>query len=83
MAGGGKVEVTLGSDASTGDFPAGAAKVEESKDLDQQLDPPGSAGCSWHSTCGGNCWLAGRRSSAKSITTALPRITALRGWPTC
>jgi S1-C subfamily serine protease len=41
---GGKVEVTLNSEASTGTFPAGAAKVEEGKDLDQQLDPPGSGG---------------------------------------
>jgi S1-C subfamily serine protease len=44
MAGGGKVEVTLDSEASTGTFPAGAAKVEEGKDLDQQLDPAGSGG---------------------------------------
>ncbi|MDX1944020.1 MAG: trypsin-like peptidase domain-containing protein [Pirellulaceae bacterium] len=41
---GGKVEVSLGSQASTGTFPAGAAKVEEGQDLDRQLDPPGSGG---------------------------------------
>jgi S1-C subfamily serine protease len=44
LEGGGQVEVTLASEASTGTFPAGAAKVEEGKDLDQQLDPPGSGG---------------------------------------
>jgi serine protease Do len=43
-ADGGKVEVTLADDASVGTFPTGAAKVEEGKDLDQQLDPPGSGG---------------------------------------
>jgi serine protease Do len=41
---GGKVEVTLGNDSSQGTFPSGPAKVEEDKDLDQQLDPPGSGG---------------------------------------
>jgi serine protease Do len=44
MQDGGKVEVTLGSEASAGTFPAGPAKIEEGKDLDQQLDPPGSGG---------------------------------------
>jgi S1-C subfamily serine protease len=44
LADGGKVEVTLGSEASSGTFPAGQAKVEEGKDLDQQLDPAGSGG---------------------------------------
>jgi hypothetical protein len=41
---GGKVEVTLGSESSSGTFPAGPAKVEEGKDLDQQLGPPASGG---------------------------------------
>jgi len=41
---GGKVEVTLGNETSSGTFPVGPAKVEEGKDLDQQLDPPGSGG---------------------------------------
>jgi hypothetical protein len=36
----GKVEVTLGAESSSGSFPTGAAKIEEGKDLDQQLDPP-------------------------------------------
>ena len=44
MLGGGKVELTLAGEVSTGSFPAGAAKVEEGQDLDQQLDPPGSGG---------------------------------------
>jgi S1-C subfamily serine protease len=44
MADGGHVEVTLASDASQGAFPAGAAKVAEGQDLDQQLDPAGSGG---------------------------------------
>ncbi|MEX2174435.1 MAG: trypsin-like peptidase domain-containing protein [Pirellulaceae bacterium] len=44
LLGGGKVEVTLAGDVSSGTFPQGAAKVEEDKDLDQQLDPPGSGG---------------------------------------
>ncbi len=43
-ADGGKVEVALANDLSAGTFPTGAAKVEEGKDLDQQLDPPGSGG---------------------------------------
>ncbi len=44
LAEGGKFEVTLGSEHSQGAFPAGPAKVEEGKDLDQQLDPAGSSG---------------------------------------
>ncbi len=44
LADGGKVEVTLGGEASQGTFPAGPAKVEEGKDLDLQLDPAGSGG---------------------------------------
>jgi serine protease Do len=43
-ADGGKVEVLLGSENSTGSFPAGAATIEEGKDLDQQLDDSGSGG---------------------------------------
>jgi hypothetical protein len=43
-ADGGKVEVVLADELSAGTFPAGAAQVEEGKDLDQQLDPPGSGG---------------------------------------
>ena len=44
LADGGKVEVTLGSEVSSGALPTGPAKVEEGKDLDQQLDPAGSGG---------------------------------------
>jgi serine protease Do len=44
LAGGGKVELTLGSTASTGSFPQGAAKVDSDQDLDEQLGPPDSGG---------------------------------------
>jgi S1-C subfamily serine protease len=44
LADGGRIEVTLGSETSQGNFPGGPAKVEEGKDLDQQLDPAGSGG---------------------------------------
>ena len=44
MAGGGKVQLTLGDDESTGTFPSGAAKVDANKDLDEQLGPTGSGG---------------------------------------
>ena len=43
-AGGGKVELTLTNDASSGNFPSGAVKLEPGQDLDQQLGPPGSGG---------------------------------------
>ncbi len=43
-AGGGKVELTLTNDASTGNFPSGPVKLEPGQDLDQQLGPPGSGG---------------------------------------
>jgi serine protease Do len=44
LAGGGKVEVTLADDASSGNFPQGAAKLDAMQDLDQQLGPAGSGG---------------------------------------
>ena len=44
LTGGGKVEVTLDDQQSTGSFPSGAATVEEGKDLDEQLGPQGSGG---------------------------------------
>jgi len=44
LAGGGKVEITLADDASSGTFPQGAAKIDAAQDLDQQLGPAGSGG---------------------------------------
>ncbi|HZN34347.1 MAG TPA: trypsin-like peptidase domain-containing protein [Pirellulaceae bacterium] len=44
FAAGGKIEMTLAGEKSEGKFPQGAAIVEAGKDLDQQLDPPGSGG---------------------------------------
>jgi serine protease Do len=44
LAGGGHVEVTLGEEASSGNFPQGAAKLDAGQDLDQQLGPAGSGG---------------------------------------
>jgi serine protease Do len=44
LAGGGIVEVTLGDDASSGNFPQGAVKLDASQDLDQELGPRGSGG---------------------------------------
>jgi serine protease Do len=44
LVGGGKVEVTLGDEASSGNFPQGAAKIDAAQDLDQQLGPAGSGG---------------------------------------
>jgi serine protease Do len=40
----GKIELSLGSEISTGTMPWGAGKVEEGKDLDQQQGPAGSGG---------------------------------------
>ena len=42
--GDGKVELTLGTEKSTGTFPGGVATVEEGKDFDTQLGPTGSGG---------------------------------------
>ncbi|HEX5104124.1 MAG TPA: trypsin-like peptidase domain-containing protein [Pirellulaceae bacterium] len=44
LEGGGKVEVTLGDETSTGNFPQGAVKLDGGQDLDQQLGPAGSGG---------------------------------------
>jgi serine protease Do len=44
LTGGGKVEVTLGDDASTGSFPQGAVKLDASQDLDHELGPRSSGG---------------------------------------
>jgi serine protease Do len=44
MIGLGKVEVKLADDVSSGNFPQGAATLDASQDLDQQLGPPGSGG---------------------------------------
>ncbi len=44
LAGGGKVEITLADEASSGTFPQGAAKIDAAQDLDQQLGPAGSGG---------------------------------------
>ena len=43
-AGGGKVELSLSNDNSSGSFPTGSVKLEAGQDLDQQLGPPGSGG---------------------------------------
>jgi serine protease Do len=43
-AGGGKVELSLSNDNSSGSFPTGSVKLEPGQDLDQQLGPPGSGG---------------------------------------
>lgn len=42
--GGGKVDLTLDNEASSGNFPTGLVKLEPGQDLDQQLGPPGSGG---------------------------------------
>jgi serine protease Do len=44
LTGGGKVEVALGDDASSGTFPQGTIKLDASQDLDQELGPRGSGG---------------------------------------
>jgi serine protease Do len=44
LTGGGKVEVSLADDASSGNFPQGAVKLDGMQDLDQQLGPVGSGG---------------------------------------
>jgi hypothetical protein len=44
LASGGKVEVSLADDASSGTFPQGAVKLDGMQDLDQQLGPAGSGG---------------------------------------
>jgi S1-C subfamily serine protease len=44
LAGGGKVEITLGDEASRGSFPQGAVQLEAEQDLDQELGPDGSGG---------------------------------------
>jgi S1-C subfamily serine protease len=44
LADGGKIELSLDSESSTGTMPWGAGKVEEGKDLDQQQGPAGSGG---------------------------------------
>lgn len=43
-AGGGEFSLRLGDDELTGSFPNGEAKVDLSRDLDQQLAPAGSGG---------------------------------------
>lgn len=44
IAGGGKVEITLANDSSSGQFPQGEVKLDAAKDLDQQLGPAASGG---------------------------------------
>jgi S1-C subfamily serine protease len=44
LAGGGKVELSLADNASSGTFPQGAVKLDAAQDLDQQLGPAGSGG---------------------------------------
>ena len=44
MAGGGKVEVSLADDTSSGTFPQGAVKLDATDDLDKELGPAGSGG---------------------------------------
>jgi serine protease Do len=44
LVGGGRLEVTLGDEASSGSFPQGTAKIDTAQDLDQQLGPAGSGG---------------------------------------
>jgi len=44
IAGGGKVEIALADETSSGLFPQGPAKIDASQDLDQQLGPAGSGG---------------------------------------
>ena len=84
LADGGKVEVTLGSETSQGTFPAGPAKVEEGKDLDQQLGPAGSGGL-----LGGAAPVAAiaGRGTAAIWRRLLLRHRAVRQriatWPTC
>jgi S1-C subfamily serine protease len=43
-AGAGKIDVTLGDETSSGNFPLGPVKLDASQDLDQQLGPPGTGG---------------------------------------
>jgi S1-C subfamily serine protease len=42
LVGGGKVEVTLADESSSGNFPQGAVSLDAAQDLDQQLGPAGS-----------------------------------------
>jgi serine protease Do len=44
MAGGGKVELSLADDGSSGSFPQGAVKLDAAEDLDKELGPAGSGG---------------------------------------
>jgi S1-C subfamily serine protease len=44
IAGGGKVEIKLADNASSGKFPQGEVQLDGGKDLDQQLGPNGSGG---------------------------------------
>jgi S1-C subfamily serine protease len=44
LADGGKISVKLGDSESSGSFPTGAVSVDASKDLTDQLGPPGSGG---------------------------------------
>jgi len=44
LEGGGKIEVTLADEATSGRFPQGAVKLDPAQDLDQQLGPEGSGG---------------------------------------
>jgi S1-C subfamily serine protease len=44
LAGGGNVSVILDTRDSSGIFPAGAASIDATKDIDQQLGPEGSGG---------------------------------------
>jgi serine protease Do len=44
LAGGGKVEVVLNEDASSGAFPQGTVKLDAAEDLDKEVGPAGSGG---------------------------------------
>jgi serine protease Do len=44
IPGGGKVEIALADEISSGSFPQGVAKIDASQDIDQQLGPAGSGG---------------------------------------
>jgi hypothetical protein len=44
LTGGGKVQVTLGDDHSSGEFPSGAVKLDATQDFDTQLLPAGTGG---------------------------------------
>jgi serine protease Do len=44
LTAGGKVKLVIGESEASGEFPTGNATVDLAKDLDEQLDPPGSGG---------------------------------------